>query len=168
MNGIDPGTYDVVVERCTPVQMKTSRIGFTSFDVSAPITGGSLTVREGSSQLRVELALDELRTSNPLMQVAARSLVASGNGETLVFDAAGDHQGARTDGTLTFAGDAKAGDVEVPMTIDVSVGADDEGLLLLALIGTAEFNDVHIPLPGLSGVRTIGADLQATLAVAAG
>lgn len=74
------GTYDVHPERSEPVRMQTSRIGFTSFDISAPVVGGPLEVGQASSSLRVELALDKLRTSNPLMQAAARALVASGDG----------------------------------------------------------------------------------------
>ena len=154
------GTYDVHPERSEPVRMQTSRIGFTSFDISAPVVGGRLEVGPTSSSLRVELALDKLRTSNPLMQAAARALVASGDGQTLVFDAAGPGAGE----PLAFSGDAQAGDVVVPMTMQASI-SDGDGVLHLDLTGSAEFHDVHIPLPGLGGVRTISCDLAASLAV---
>lgn len=162
MTSTPVGTYTVHPQHDSIVRMQTSRIGFTSFEIEAPVTAGELTVGEQESSLRVELALDRLRT-NALMQGAARALVASGNGDTLVFTA--DGPGAADE--LLFVGDAQAGDVIVPMTMTAVVARADGSLLVLSLSGSAEFRDVHIPLPGMGGIRVITADLSATLAVTA-
>jgi hypothetical protein len=155
------GTYDAHPDHSSYVRMKTSRIGFTSFELEAPVSRCELEVLRDRSRLEVELALAELRTSNPLLQSAARSLLSSGNGDTLVFTAAGPGAG----GELVYVGDAVVGDVVVPMTMRAEVTHDDGDLLVLSLSGDAEFRDVNIPLPGMSGVRTITTTLVGSLGV---
>ena len=54
------------------VRLRSGRIGLVSVDVKAPVTGGELTVAEGSVRLTLRLALDQLKTGNFLLQAAAR------------------------------------------------------------------------------------------------
>lgn len=159
---LDPGRYDARPDPRTTVRLRTQRIGFLGvLDVEAPVVGGLLDVGS-DQQLRVELSLSSLRTPNPLMQTAARALVHSGNGDVLVF-----HAAARPDDPWEFDGTARAGDVEVPMRVRVAPVEADRSLHL-DVTGWARFDDVHIPLPGLGGIRTIEADVSGRIPFVAG
>jgi hypothetical protein len=139
------------------VHLKTQRIGLITLEVDAPVSAGHLHVGPDSSAFRIELALDRLSTPNPLLEKAARALVSRGNGEALVFDATGPG-GA---GSWSFSGDARAGDVVVPMSVDARLR--DGGTL--DVTGEATFHDVHIPLPGLSHLKEISFAVSAALPI---
>lgn len=158
---LSPGIYQAQPADDTMVRLVTQRIGLMTLDVRAPVVAGQLDVGDQQA-LRVELALNDLRTGNPLMQTAARALVHSGNGDVLVF-----HAAASLHDAWEFAGTARAGDVEVPMRVKIEP-QNDGGALQLDVKGWARFDDVHIPLPGLSHIRTIEADVSGTIPFALG
>ncbi|MEZ5115947.1 MAG: hypothetical protein R2737_06740 [Candidatus Nanopelagicales bacterium] len=160
---IPPGSWQIDIAGPPLVHLKTARIGLIRLEASAPVLGGVFRLGAGDAGagdtggdtqdgtgLRLELGLDQLTTGNPLLQAAARVLVSRGNGERLVFDARAA-AGTTHGGPWDFAGDARAGDVVVPMTVT----AQHAGGGRLTLGGSATFQDVHIPLPGLSHLNEI-------------
>lgn len=142
--------------------MKTSRIGLFTFNATAPIVGGELD--EGTNRsLTVLLKIDELSAGNRLLDSQARSLVKSGSDGILTFVGEGDEDNAEA-----FSGTAKAGDVEVPMTVLLGAALDTtDEYREVKLSGQATFNDVHIPLPGLSNIKSIDVQLEGVLRLAA-
>ena len=73
----------------------------------------------------------------------------------LVFEAEGAED-------LEFTGVARAGDVSVPMSLTADVELDGEEAVA-RLAGTAHFEDVRIPLPGLSRIRAVDVQVSGEL-----
>jgi hypothetical protein len=88
------------------------------------------------------------------MQAAARALVGTGDNAQLVFDAKG-----LPGDLLRFTGEARSGDVVVPMEVGAALHPD-AAPFVATITGWARFTDVHIPLPGLSRVNTVEVDVS--------
>ena len=140
------------------VNMRTERIGPTSLEVRAPVAGGELTVSAKKVALSLQLSLARLKASNFLMQGAARALVKRYDGDVLTFAA----EGAVGEMPWKVSGQAKAGSVDVPMTIEASPDPIG-GPTALRVGGTVTMNDIEIPIPGLSGISSVTFDLTGLL-----
>ena len=105
---------------------------------------------KSSVRLRIEMSLEKLKASNFLMQGAARALVKRFDGDLLVFEA----EGEAANHPWKVAGNARAGQVDVPMSVEATPEpGDDPSRLLLG--GSVTMNDISIPIPGLSGISSI-------------
>ncbi|MFY9330108.1 MAG: hypothetical protein WAO41_00325 [Candidatus Nanopelagicales bacterium] len=144
------------------VTMRTEKLGPTSLEVRAPVVGGMLEIHPAKVLVRLELSLARLKASNFLMQGAARALVRRYDGDSLVFAAEGKA------GALPWrvSGQAQAGTIDIPMTIDASP-TPPTGPNTLQVGGTVTMNDVEIPIPGLSGISSITFDLNGILNLSA-
>lgn len=142
------GTW--TIEPGKTVTLQTEKIGISSLEVTAPVTGGRLHVVQSTVALRLEMSLAKLKASNFLMQGAARALVKRFDGDLLVFDA----EGSAASMPWAVSGNAKAGQVDVPMAVDATPqpGEDPRALLLG---GTVTMDDIEIPIPGLSGINSV-------------
>lgn len=155
-----PGTW--TIEPGSPITLQTHDFP-TSLEVSAPVTGGGLHVATSTVRLRIEMSLEKLKASNFLMQGAARALIKRFDGDLLVFEA----EGAAADHPWTVAGNAKAGQVDVPMSVDATPQpGDDPSTLLLG--GSVTMNDISIPIPGLSGITSVTFSLAGSVGLRAG
>ena len=132
------------------ITLQTETIGVTSLEVTAPVTGGRLHVVTRTVEIRLELSLEKLKASNFLMQGAARALVKKFDGDQLLFDA----QGPASAHPWEVSGNAKAGQVDVPMTVSATPQPTDQPAQLL-LGGTVTMNDISIPIPGLGGITSV-------------
>ena len=92
------------------------------------------------------------------MQGAARALVKRYDGDVLTFAA----EGAVGEMPWKVSGQAKAGSVDVPMTIEASPDPIG-GPTSLRVGGTVTMNDIEIPIPGLSGISSVTFDLTGLL-----
>ena len=148
------GTWSIEPE--APVVLRTESLGpLGALEVKAPVTGGRLHVVTRTVALQLELSLARLKASNFLMQGAARALVKRFDGDRLVFDAQGSV------GALPWlvSGQAQAGTVDVPMTVE-AMPSPDSAPTALHLGGTVTMEDIEIPIPGLSGVSSITFTLE--------
>jgi hypothetical protein len=143
------------IEPKSLVTLKTERLGPTSLEVRAPVSGGHLKIDAKSVLLRLELSLAKLKASNFLMQGAARALVKRYDGDLLIFDARGE-LGATP---WHVSGQARAGSVDVPMTVQATP-APITAPQQVKLGGTVTMEDIEIPIPGLSGITSITFDLD--------
>ena len=142
------GTW--TIEPTSLVTLTTEKIGPTSLEVRAPVTGGRLEVTAKKALLRLELSLAKLKASNFLMQGAARALVKRYDGDALIFDASGEVAST----PWHVSGQAQAGTVDIPMTVEATpnpLSAPRQ----LKLGGTVTMEDIEIPIPGLSGISTV-------------
>lgn len=154
-------THTWAIEPGAIITLKTQRIGVTSLEVTAPVTGGSLHVVTQTVTLRLELSLAKLKASNFLMQGAARALVKRFDGDLLIFEA----EGPSSAQPWTVSGTAKAGQVDVPMTVEATPDPGDMPRRLL-LGGTVTMEDVSIPIPGLGGITSVTFDIDGTVTLA--
>ena len=155
-----PGTW--TIEPGSPITLQTHDFP-TSLEVSAPVTGGGLHVAKSTVRLRIEMSLEKLKASNFLMQGAARALVKRFDGDLLIFEA----EGTAADHPWTVSGNAKAGQVDVPMSVEATPRpGDDPSTLLLG--GSVTMNDISIPIPGLSGISSITFSLAGSVGLRAG
>ena len=150
---IDPGS---------PITLTTDELGGMSLEVSAPVTGGRLHVATSKVLLRLEMSLEKLKASNFLMQGAARALVKRFDGDLLIFEAEGSAQAH----PWAVSGNARAGQVDVPMSVLATPKPGDDPRQLL-LGGTVTMDDVKIPVPGLSGITSITFSIDGTVGLRA-
>jgi hypothetical protein len=138
------------IEPTSLVTLTTEKIGPTSLEVRAPVTGGHLEVTAKKALLRLELSLAKLKASNFLMQGAARALIKRYDGDALIFDASG----AITAVPWQVSGQARAGSVDIPMTVEATPNPVSTPRQL-TLGGTVTMEDIEIPIPGLSGISSV-------------
>jgi hypothetical protein len=109
------------------------------------------------------MSLEKLKASNFLMQGAARALIKRFDGDLLIFEA----EGSAADHPWTVSGNAKAGQVDVPMSVEATPQpGDDPSTLLLG--GSVTMNDISIPIPGLSGISSVTFNLAGSVGLRAG
>lgn len=150
------GTWDIKPD--TLIKLQTEKIGITSLEVTAPVTGGRLHVVTHTVSLRLEMSLEKLKASNFLMQGAARALVKKFDGDLLIFEA----EGPSAVHPWAVSGNAKAGAVDVPMSVEATPQPGDAPSQLL-LGGTVTMDDIAIPVPGLSGITSISFTIDGTV-----
>jgi hypothetical protein len=156
------GSWAVHTVDGAEVRLRSGRIGLVSVDVKAPVTGGELTVSEGSVRLTLRLALDQLKTGNFLMQAAARTLVTRHDAHVLTYDGTGSDDSGAWDVT----GHAVAGSIDVALHLTITPsGASADRMDEIELVGSANLGTVHLPLPGLGTVEDFSFDVDARLAL---
>lgn len=155
------GRWTVLDVDGAAVRLRSGRIGLVTVDVTAPVTSGSLLIDDQAVSLDLVVALDRLRTSNFLMQAAARTLVSRHQAQVLAYRGAG--QPAQP---WSVTGAATAGDVTVALDLDIRLqqpaGAPPE----IELTGSAHLGTVHLPLPGLGTVDDFAFQVEARLRLA--
>lgn len=157
LNGPMQGTWGIASD-AGHVQLRSGRIGLVSVDAKAPVTSGELRVETDEVRLELVLALDKLRTGNPLLQMAARSMVTSNNARSLTYSGIGD---ARPHWRVS--GVAKAGTIEVELDLELTPITAGGQITGVTMTGSAQLGRVHLPLPGLGTVDDFGFDVNATL-----
>jgi len=155
-----PGTW--AIEPGSPITLQTHDFP-ASLEVSAPVTGGGLHVAKSAVRLRIEMSLEKLKASNFLMQGAARALIKRFDGDLLIFEA----EGQAAVQPWMVSGNAKAGQVDVPMSVEATPHPGEDPRQLM-LGGTVTMNDISIPIPGLSGISSITFSLDGTVGLRAG
>jgi hypothetical protein len=155
-----PGTW--AIEPGSPITLQTHDFP-ASLEVSAPVTGGGLHVAKSAVRLRIEMSLEKLKASNFLMQGAARALIKRFDGDLLIFEA----EGQAAVQPWMVSGNAKAGQVDVPMSVEATPHPGEDPRQLM-LGGTVTMNDISIPIPGLSGISSITFSLDGTVSLRAG
>lgn len=144
------GEWSVVTEDEPSVRLVSKRIGLMRIDVTAPVVGGLLRVSLDASSFHLELSLNRMKATNPLMEGAAKALVSKYDGDRLVFDAAG----AGGSHPWPFEGIAHSGHVDVPLTVKVSpAGPHHDPMGEAELEGAAVLPEVNIPIPGLGSMK---------------
>lgn len=140
-----------VEPRVGSIRMKTDRIGMFTIDAHAPILGGTADWAAKNATLTFEVAISEVKTGNLLLDPEVHALVHKGSDGVLTF--AG--KGAVTGDAIRFEGTARAGDVEVPLTITGEAAENDATGRDVTISGTATFDDIHIPIPGFTHLQQI-------------
>lgn len=162
MTGMPTGSWTVHTVDGAEVRLRSGRIGLMSVDVTAPVTGGELVSSDDGVRFTLRMDLGQLRTGNFLMQAAARSLIARHDAGLLSYDG----QGSAVDGAWQITGHATAGDVDLVLDLTVTaIGAADEPMREIELVGSADVGTVHLPLPGLGTVEDFSFDVDARLAM---
>ncbi len=150
-----------VVAREGHITIKTSRIGMFTIDASAPIVGGEADWTSGKVTLKFQVGINEVKTGNRLLDPEVHALVNSGSDGVLTFDG----EGHVSDREVRFEGRAWAGNIEVPLVL-IGEPQDDGGdgeLRDVKIDGTATFEDVHLPLPGMGHVKSIDVEIEGLL-----
>lgn len=142
------------------VRLRSGRIGLVSVDVRAPVVEGSFSIDDGELALSLRLRLDQLRTGNPLLQMAARSLVTGHGAHTLAYDGRGP-----VSEPWQVAGTATAGDIVLDLVLEVTSIQERDQIAALEISGSATVGTVHLPLPGLGTVDDFAFDVEGRLDV---
>lgn len=145
--------------RVGEVDVRTGKIGPLKFNARAPVDGGELQWNPAEVQLQLRIAIGELRTGSRLLDMEARALVRRGSDGILTYRGAG----LPVEAAIEFSGEAKSGNVLVPMSMSGRAEPDASDRAWFDFSGVATFDNVHIPLPGLSGVRRIDLNFSGRL-----
>ncbi len=137
------------------ISLKTSRIGFLTIHAKAPVLDGTAEITDGSVSLEFSVAIDQVSTGNPLLDPEVHTLVRSGSDGRLVFSGEGGSLGG-------LSGHATAGTITVPLELagDPALSADS---MDLQINGSTEFEDIHLPLPGMGHIKKLEVDIDGLL-----
>ena len=140
------------------VRLTSARIGLMSMDAVAPISSGLITRTGNTVTLDLEIALDQLK-ANLLLQSAARALVKKHSATRLTFHA----EGPAGSTPWEVAGAAKAGDIEIPLALTMSLRGDEAHA-----VGSANLGTVELPLPGVGRRDNFSFSVEASLTLRPG
>ncbi len=140
------GTWDIPAD-AGEVRVRTGSSGPLRLDASAPVRSGSLRIG-GDIEFTLVLALDQMRTSNFLMQAAARSLITAHRVHELVYVGTG----ALAE-VITVLGTARAGDLVLDLGLRITpIRGAEEAMSAIEIAGDSNVGTVQIPLPGVGQV----------------
>lgn len=151
-----PGSWAVQSVEGADVRLRSGRIGLVDVDVTAPVTSGAFRIEESSITLDLSIALDRLRTSNFILQAAARALIGRHQAHELRYHGIGE---VRAPWAVT--GPATAGDVRVDL--DLQIEPIDGSPVQILLAGSARVGTVHLPLPGMGTVEDFSFEVASRL-----
>jgi hypothetical protein len=156
------GSWTIHTVDGAEVRLRSGRIGLVSVDVRAPVTGGELAVGADGVRLTLQLALDQLKTRNFILQAAARSLVTRNDAHVLTYAGTG----AIDVEPWQVTGHAASGSIDIDLALVVTPsGREGDPMGEIELVGTANLGTVHLPLPGLGTVDDFSFDVDARLAL---
>ena len=142
------------------MSLKTKRIGIFKVNAKAPVVGGFVDWVKPTARLEVRLDINQIKTGYAILDPQFKKLIASGSDGILVFDGEGKNIGPE----ISYIGKAQAGDVVVDMTVTgIPDGDEDSAERSMTVSGTATFDDVSIPVPGFSGIKSIDIHIEGTL-----
>ncbi|CAB5004393.1 MAG: hypothetical protein F2889_03750 [Actinobacteria bacterium] len=143
------------------VRLRSGRIGLVSVDVSAPVASGLLHVSADEITLTLNLALDQLKTGNFLLQSAARSIVTRNKAHELVYSGKGP-----VGEIWSVTGIARAGSIEVELDLTITpIASATAPMGQIEIVGSANMGTVHLPIPGMGTVEDFSFDVDAKLAL---
>lgn len=145
------------VAEASTISLRTSRIGLVGLHAHAPVVDGTARIGDGDVSLEFIVAIDRVSTGNPLLDPEVHALVHSGSDGRLVFSGSGANLAA-------VSGHARAGNITVPLELDATPDTQGEQPqektpMQLSVKGTAEFRDIHVPLPGMGHIRHVEIDI---------
>lgn len=143
------------------VRLRSGRIGLVDVDVTAPVSSGTFRADDSGISLELAIALDRLRTSNFIMQAAARALIGRHRAHDLRYRGTG-----AASEPWTVTGPATAGDVRLELVLEVQPVADTPVQIQLA--GSAQVGTIHLPLPGMGTVEDFSFQVTSRLVLQPG
>jgi hypothetical protein len=155
------GSWNFLAIDGAEVRLKSGNSGLMNLDVKAPVRSGTLHVVSSLATINLVLALDKIKTGNFLTEAAAKAFFKGYNANDLVYNAEGPHDGS----VYRVSGSATAGTLDLSITLSIS-GVNSAPHPEVELVGSAEFGEVHIPMPGVGKVDNLQVDIDAKLAIA--
>jgi hypothetical protein len=143
------------------VRLRTGEATAMNVDVRAPLRSGSLHITKGEAVLNLVIALDRLKTGNFLTESAARAFITGYRAHDLVYEGSG----AAESRTFGISGQAKVGTLDLAIGLHVTL-LGQEHPSEVELQGSANFGQVHIPIPGMGTVDELLVDIDAKLGLA--
>ncbi|MEY4135954.1 MAG: hypothetical protein RL205_82 [Actinomycetota bacterium] len=145
------GTWNIPSARGAEVRLKSGSLGLISAEANAPVRHGSLSIDDSGVILDLVIALEKMRMSNFLMQAAARTMIGMHKVHDLTYRGIGQELNSVT-------GIARAGDIELPLVLALTITGSQ-----LEFVGSANIGTVHIPLPGMGTIDDFSFDVDATV-----
>lgn len=155
------GRWSIKAVDGADVRLRSGRIGLVSVDVSAPVASGILQVTSHEITLTLNLALDQLKTSNFMLQSAARNVVKRNNAHVLVYSGKGPFGD-----TWSVSGLAKSGTIEVDLDLRITpIASATSPMAGIEISGSASMGTVHLPIPGVGTIDDFNFEVDAKLAL---
>jgi len=126
-----------------------------SAEANAPVRHGSLNIDGSGVILDLVIALEKMKMSNFLLQVAARSMITMHKVHDLTYRGTGQSLDS-------VNGIARAGDIEIPLALALTITGTQ-----LEFRGSADIGTVHIPLPGMGKIDDFSFDVDAKVVLEA-
>lgn len=157
------GEWEIAAVDGADVRLRSGRVGLMSVDVSAPVASGLLQITAQEITVTLNLALDQLKTGNFLLQSAARSVVTRYKAHTLVYSGTGP-----VGEIWSVTGIARAGSIEVELDLTMTpIASATSPMGQIDIVGSANMGTVHLPIPGMGTVEDFSFEVDAKLALRA-
>ena len=157
------GEWEIAAVDGADVRLRSGRVGLMSVDVSAPVASGLLQITAQEITVTLNLALDQLKTGNFLLQSAARSIVTRNKANELVYSGKGP-----VGEIWSVTGIARAGSIEVELDLTITpIASASSPMGEIEIVGSANMGTVHLPIPGMGTIEDFSFDVDAKLALRA-
>ena len=157
------GEWEIAAVDGADVRLRSGRVGLMSVDVSAPVASGLLQITAQEITVTLNLALDQLKTGNFLLQSAARSIVTRNKANELVYSGKGP-----VGEIWSVTGIARAGSIEVELDLTITpIASATSPMGEIEIVGSANMGTVHLPIPGMGTIEDFSFDVDAKLALRA-
>jgi hypothetical protein len=123
----------------------TSEVKGKTLNLRAPIDSADLTIDTAGAVFTMTVGLDRLKSGSFLLDLGAGAFLSSYGAKELLFVGSGP---AGVD-PLLVGGVATSGRVAVDLELELRVRELNDLEMVLEICGTAVFEDVEVPIPGI-------------------
>lgn len=123
----------------------TSEVKGKTLNLRAPIDSADLTIDAAGAVFTMTVGLDRLKSGSFLLDLGAGAFLSSYGAKELLFVGSGP---AGVD-PLLVGGVATSGRVAVELELELRVRELNDLEMVLEICGTAVFEDVEVPIPGI-------------------
>jgi hypothetical protein len=123
----------------------TSEVKGKTLNLRAPIDSADLTIDTAGAVFTMTVGLDRLKSGSFLLDLGAGAFLSSYGAKELLFVGSGL---AGVD-PLLVGGVATSGRVAVELELELRVRELNDLEMVLEICGTAVFEDVEVPIPGI-------------------
>ena len=154
---INPGAWSknaqvVILELQSQVKGK-------NLTLKAPIDSADLTIDDDGVVLTMSIGLDRVKTGNVLLDIGLSGFLSSYGAKELQYVGSGPSD---VD-PLLVGGVATSGRVVVDLELALREIHVSEGLITLQVSGTAIFEDVEVPIPGIGRLSDLTLQVTAEI-----
>ena len=130
--------------------------------LKAPIDSADLTVDDAGAVLTMSIGLDRVKSGNFLLDIGLGGFLSSYGAKELMYVGSGP-SGVEP---LLVGGVATSGRVAVDLELELKTGTSRGADLLLDVRGTAVFDDVDVPIPGIGKLSDLTLQVRAQITLA--
>jgi len=154
---LPPGSWSL--QGAPPVLELKAEVKGKALALKAPIHAADLTIDDAGVVLTLGIGIDQVKSGSFLLDTAVRAFLVSQGAHELLYVGSGpsDLEPAQVGGVAT------SGRVAVDLELELSTVTTTSDGIRLAVTGTAVFEDVEVPIPGIGRLTDLVLEVHALL-----